>query len=388
MFLAKFVKSLKYKSMIRREIQSVIEEQLYKGKVVIIYGPRRVGKTTLSKQLLADQENSRYINCELLENKLALETTNSIALKSYLGNYRLIVLDEAQHINDIGRILKIIADTFPEIQIIATGSSSFELGNRISEPLTGRSREYLLYPFSLSELLNVKDHIVLDAGLEGILRFGLYPEVYGKPEGEAIEELSQISSTYLYKDILQFEMIKRPGLLLNLLNAIALQIGSEVSLNELSRMLGETVPTIQRYLDLLEKAFVIFRLRSFSRNLRKEIAKGQKIYFYDLGIRNALIRNFNPLDIRNDSGALWENFCIVERMKFNMNRRRFVNTWFWRTYDQKEVDYIEEEGGKLSAYEFKLNPTSKTRINKEFLEVYPDTAIHVITKKNYWEFIT
>lgn len=374
--------------MVQREIQTVITQQLFKGKVIIIYGPRRVGKTTLSKQLLVNQERGRYVNCELLENKLALETTNSMALKSFLGNYRLIVLDEAQHINDVGRILKIIADTFPEIQVIATGSSSFDLGNRISEPLTGRSREYLLYPFSLTELLTLKDSISVSAELEWILRFGLYPEIYGKPEQEAIEELSQISSNYLYKDILQFESVRRPNLLLNLLYALALQIGNEVSLNELSRLLGESVPTIQRYIDLLEKAFVIFRLRSFSRNLRKEIAKGQKIYFYDLGIRNALIRNFNPLNLRNDTGGLWENFCILERIKFNWNRRRFVNTWFWRTYDQKEVDYIEEEGGKMLAMEFKYRSDEKNRVSKEFKEAYPEVRLLTICKDNFLELLT
>ena len=373
--------------MIKREIQSIIEKQLFKGKVIIIYGPRRVGKTTISKLLVDQEENSRYINCELLENKTALETTNSSALRSFIGNFRLVVLDEAQQINDIGRVLKIIADTFPEIQMVATGSSSFELGNRLSEPLTGRSREYLLYPFSMTELLNVKDRIEVNADLDGILRFGLYPEVYGKPENEAIEELNQISSNYLYKDILQFELIKRPSLLLNLLNALALQIGNEVSLNELSRMLGETVPTIQRYIELLEKVFVIFRLRSYSRNLRKEIAKGQKIYFYDLGIRNALIRNFNPLNLRNDTGGLWENFCIVERMKFNMNQRRFVNSWFWRTYDQKEVDYIEEEGGKLKAVEFKLKPGGKFKAIKEFQENYPEATFMTVSRENFLEFL-
>ncbi len=373
--------------MIQREIQSVIEKQLFKGKVIILYGPRRVGKTTLSKLLVDKELNSRYINCELLENKSALETTNSSALKSFLGNYRLIVLDEAQQIGDIGRVLKILSDTFPEMQIVATGSSSFELGNRLAEPLTGRSREYLLYPFSMTELLNIKDRIKVNADLEAILRFGLYPEVYGKPEHEAIEELSQISSNYLYKDILQFELIKRPNLLLNLLNALALQIGSEVSLNELSRMLGETVPTIQRYIELLEKAFVIFRLRSYSRNLRKEIAKGQKIYFYDLGIRNALIRNFNPLNLRNDTGGLWENFCIVERMKFNMNQRRFVNSWFWRTYDQKEVDYIEEESGKLKAFEFKIKSAGNFKAMKEFQKNYPEATFMTVTRENYWEFL-
>ena len=373
--------------MIRREIQSVIEKQLFKGKVIVIYGPRRVGKTTLSKQLTEGRSESRYINCELLENKTAIETTNSSALKGFLGNYKLIVLDEAQQINDIGRILKIISDTFPEIQIIATGSSSFELGNRISEPLTGRSREYFLYPFSLGEILNYVDRINVNADLERILRFGMYPEVYGKTEEEAIEELSQISSNYLYKDILQFEQIKRPSLLVNLLYALALQTGNEVSFNELSRLLGETVPTIQRYVDLLEKAFVVFRLRSFSRNLRKEIAKGQKIYFYDNGIRNALIRNYNPFNLRNDTGALWENFCIVERKKFNLNRRRFVNNWFWRTYDQKEVDYIEEESGNLLAVEFKYKPSGKSKGIKEFQGIYPGVSVNTISRENIWDFV-
>ncbi len=373
--------------MIHREIQSVIEKQLFKGKVIIIYGPRRVGKTTLSKLLVEKEANSRYINCDLLENKAALETTNSSVLKSFLGNYRLVILDEAHQIRDVGRVLKILSDTFPEIQMVATGSSSFELGNRLAEPLTGRSREYMVYPFSMTELLTVKDRIELNAEVDWILRFGLYPEVYGKPEHEAMEELSQIASTYLYKDILQYEQIKRPGLLLNLLNALALQIGNEVSLNELSRMLGETVPTIQRYIELLEKAFVIFRLRSYSRNLRKEIAKGQKIYFYDLGIRNALIRNFNPLNLRNDTGALWENFCIVERMKFNMNQRRFVNSWFWRTYDQKEVDYIEEEGGTMKAVEFKLKSGGSFKSSREFKANYPVATVMTVTRDNFWEFM-
>lgn len=373
--------------MIKRELQQIIEQQLFQGKVIIIYGPRRVGKTTLAKQMLLNHENNRYINCELLENKMALETTNSRALKGFLGNYRLIVLDEAQQINDIGRVLKIISDTFPEIQIIATGSSSFELGNRISEPLTGRSREYFLYPFSIGELVTNTDRLEVNARLDIILRFGSYPEVYGRPENEAIEEINQIAGNYLYKDVLMFEMIKRPNLLLNLLNALALQVGNEVSMNELSRLLGETVPTIQRYIELLEKAFVIFRLRSFSRNLRKEIAKGQKIYFYDLGIRNALIRNFNPLDLRADTGAIWENFCIVERMKYNANRRRFVNSWFWRTYDQKEVDYIEEEGGKITAVEFKIRNSGKSKKISDFLNTYPEAVFQTVSRENIWEFV-
>jgi len=373
--------------MYYREMSDIIGKQLFKNKVIILFGPRRVGKTTLSKDLLKNFGNSRYLNCELLENKTALETTNSLALRNYLGNYSLLVLDEAQQIRDIGRTLKVLIDTFPEIQIIATGSSSFELGNRLAEPLTGRAQEYLLLPLSINELLQKEDKITIRANLEYILRFGLYPEVYGKPDEEAKEELNQIASNYLYRDVLQFEQLKRPALLQNLLTALSLQIGQEVSFNELSRLLGETVPTIQRYIELLEKSFVIFRLRSFSRNLRKEIGKGQKIYFYDLGIRNALIRNFNPVQIRNDIGGLWENFCIVERMKSNMVNRRFVNAYFWRTYDQKEIDYIEEEGGEISAFEFKYSNNKQPGLPAEFGNAYPGASFMCVNNENFWAFI-
>jgi predicted AAA+ superfamily ATPase len=373
--------------MYQRDLAGIISRQLFKGKVIILFGPRRVGKTTLSKSILERNTNCRYLNCELLENKTALETTNSIALKNYLGNYSLIVLDEAQHITDIGRTLKVLVDTFPEIQIIATGSSSFELGNRLAEPLTWRSREYLLLPLSIRELLQTEDKIIVNANLDRILRFGLYPEVYGRPDEDAREELIQIASNYLYRDVLQFEQIKKPALLQNLLSALALQVGQEVSINELSRLLGETVPTIQRYIELLEKSFVIFRLRSFSRNLRKEIGKGQKLYFYDLGIRNALIRNFNTMQLRTDSGGLWENFCIVERMKSNIMNRRFVNSYFWRTYDQKEIDYIEEEGGHLSAFEFKFSNHRKPRLHSEFKKSYPDTEFTLVNTENFWAFL-
>lgn len=373
--------------MYQRELKKVISHHLFQGKVVILFGPRRVGKTTLSKQILEEVSQSRYINCELLENKMALETTNSVVLKNFLGDFRLVVLDEAQNIHEIGRILKILVDTFPQIQILATGSSSFELGNRLSEPLTGRAREYLLLPFSVSELLQKEDKLNVNANLERILRFGLYPEVYGKPDIEAIEELNQIAGNYLYRDILQFEQVRRPQLVVNLLSALALQIGQEVSLNELARLLGEHVPTIQRYIDLLEKSFVIFRLRSFSRNLRKEIAKGQKIYFFDLGIRNALIRNFNPLALRNDASHLWENFCVAERMKYNQYKRRFVNTWFWRSYDQKEIDFIEEADGKLTAYEFKLHRGKTAALPKDFQQAYPGTFFSLITRENFWSLL-
>jgi hypothetical protein len=370
----------------QRTIKQKIETFLFQGKVIILYGARRVGKTTLSKQLLESYPNSKYINCELLQNKTALETTNSELLKNFLGSYKLLVLDEAQNISGIGSILKIITDTFPDIQIIATGSSSFELGNKVMEPLTGRSRVFHLYPFSLEEIMAKHDFNEIRANLNNILRYGMYPEVFLKSEDDAIEELNNIAGNYLYKDILQYENLKRSDLLINLLRALALQIGHEISLNELSRLLGENMNTIKRYIELLEKSFVIYRLRSFSRNLRKEIAKGQKIYFIDLGIRNALIQNFNPLTMRNDSGGLWENFCVIERIKHNQNKRQFVNTYFWRTYDQKEIDYIEESGGNLQAFEFKFNEKVKTKPPAEFLESYSGSSFQVIHQENFLNF--
>lgn len=371
----------------QRTIKQKIDEFLFKGKVIILYGARRVGKTTLSKQLIESYPDSKYINCELLQNKTALETTNSELLRNFLGPYKLVVLDEAQNISDIGLVLKIINDTFPEIQLIATGSSSFELGNKVMEPLTGRSRVFYLYPFSIAEIKEHQDLISIYGNLENILRFGLYPEVFMKTENEAIEELNNIAGNYLYKDILQYENLKRSDLLINLLRAIALQIGYEISLNELSRLLSENIATIKRYLELLEKSFVIFRLQSFSRNLRKEIAKGQKIYFYDLGIRNALIQNFNPLAFRTDAGGLWENFCITERIKRNLNTRQFVNNYFWRTYDQKEIDYIEESGGILKTFEFKYSAKAKVKPPVEFLENYAGSSFEVIHQENFLNFI-
>lgn len=369
--------------MIRRTIQKRIEDRLFKGKIIILYGARRVGKTTLAKSIIENYENSRYINCELLQNKTALETSNSDLLKTFLGNYHLIVLDEAQHIKNIGLILKILVDTFPEMQIIATGSSGFELGQKVSEPLTGRARRFMLHPFSFNELQDHTDTITLHARLENLLRFGLYPEVYNQPENEAIEQLYEIANNYLFKDVLQFERLKRSDLLMNLLQAIALQLGSETSYNELSNMLGVSVHTIKRYIDLLAKTFVIFRLPSYSRNPRKEISKSQKIYFWDIGIRNALIENFNRLTLRNDAGAIWENFCIAERIKANKNAGKYAKTYFWRTYQKNEIDYLEEKDGKISAYEFKYNPRKKTPQPTAFLKQYPDAEYKVINNENF-----
>ncbi len=366
-----------------RDIQHQIQKNLYKGKVIVIYGARRVGKTTLAKQLLKEYPQSKYINCELLQNKTALETTNSEKLKDIIGNHRLVILDEAQSILNIGLVLKIIIDTFPETQVIATGSSSFDLASEISEPLTGRTRKFILYPFSLNEISQVYSQTDINARIDNILRFGLYPEVYDKNEDDSIEELNDISSSYLYKDVLQYQNIKKPNLIIDLLRALALQVGSEVSLHELAKLLKQNSHTVLRYIELLEKSFVIFRLHAFSRNLRNEISKNQKIYFYDLGIRNSLIQNFNPLSLRNDIGGIWENFCIVERMKYLENNRKFVNKYFWRTYNQKEIDYIEEHSGMLHTYEFKFTTDKKVSIPKEFINSYPEHSFKLITPGNF-----
>jgi predicted AAA+ superfamily ATPase len=368
---------------VKREIQNHIQKNLFKGKVIIIYGARRVGKTTLVKQVLKEYPESKYINCELLQYKTALETTNSEKLKDIIGNNKLVVLDEAQNIRDIGLILKIIVDTFPETQIIATGSSSFDLASKISEPLTGRMRKYTLYPFSINEVSREHSLTELMARMDRYLRFGFYPEVYDKSEEDSIEELNELASNYLYKDVLQYQNIKKPNLIIDLLRALALQLGSEVSIHELAKLLKQNSHTVLRYIELLEKSFVIFRLRAFSRNMRNEISKTQKIYFFDLGMRNSLIQNFNPLALRNDTGGLWENFCILERMKHLENNRKFVNSYFWRTYNQQEIDYIEEYGGMLHTFEFKYSSDKKATIPSAFSKSYPEYSFTVITPDNF-----
>jgi uncharacterized protein len=373
----------------KRSIQSEIERQMFKGKIIIIYGARRVGKTTLIKQILREYpKHSTYLNCEIFTNKALFETTNHEEIKKNLGDKKLIVLDEAQNINNIGTTLKIIADTYPEYQIIATGSSSFELANETSEPLTGRARRFLLYPLSVQEIKDNDDLLEVNAKLNNFLRFGLYPSVINQSDTEIKEELEEIASNYLYKDILKFQKIKKSNLVLKLLQALAFQVGNEVSAHEISNLVGENYHTIERYMDLLEKCFVIFRLRSLSRNPRKEIGKKYKIYFYDLGIRNSLIQNYNQLDVRNDLGALWENFCILERMKFNNNNRKFLNTYFWKSYKGEEIDYVEEYDGKLFAYEMKWGSKKKYKCPRGFLNTYQNCDFSVVNPKNCLDFLT
>ncbi|MFA7141684.1 MAG: DUF4143 domain-containing protein [Candidatus Paceibacterota bacterium] len=359
--------------MINRILKNKIEKELFKGKIIIIYGARQVGKTTLVKEILK-KHNGNYFNCEILSVRDALSKAEPKRLKNFLGGSDLVVLDEAQKIENIGLILKVLIDTYPDLQVIATGSFDFDLEGK----LTGRASEFILYPLSLPE-------IEVDPILEKSMILGLYPEIFLLNREKAIENLELLVSSYLFKDVLAFEKIKKSSLLVKLLQLLALQIGNEVSYTELSKKLGVSRQTIEYYIDILEQCFVVFKLHSFSRNLRNELTKSLKIYFYDLGVRNGLIRNFNPLNIRNDVGALYENFCIAERKKHNHYTNNYVNTYFWRTYDQKEIDYIEEQGGKLFAYEFKWKK-DKVKVPKLFLETY-DSEFKMITKENYFEFL-
>ncbi|MBN1684178.1 MAG: ATP-binding protein [Gammaproteobacteria bacterium] len=375
----------------RRYLQDQIQSWLFKNKIVILYGPRQVGKTTLIKEILKEYgKEGRYFNCETLSAQAHFKTINPQLLKSFLGDYKIIVLDEAQRIENIGLLLKVLIDEYPNMQIIATGSSSFDLANKIIEPLTGRSITFLLYPLSAKEIKDQYDQFYVASYLEKFLIFGSYPEIFEASQEEAKVLLSNLSSNYLYRDILEFEQLKKSDLLLKLLQLLSLQIGSEVKCHELASALKTSSKTIERYIDLLEKAFVVFRLYAFSRNLRKEMTKSFKVYFYDLGIRNSIINNFNPLSLRSadDLGALWENFCIIERLKYNQARGYLANTYFWRTYDQKEIDYIEESGGKLHAFEFKWNSGAKVKKPKEFLAVYANSDFKSINSDNCWEFFT
>lgn len=372
---------------IARNLEKNIKTSLFKGKAIIIYGARQVGKTTLIKKILSEYgDDGRYYNCELLSVERGLAEPEAEKIKAFLGNYKIVVLDEAQKIPNIGRILKIMVDTYPKMQIIATGSSSFDLSQKVSEPMTGRIFQFILYPLSAKEIADYGDRQLLYARLGNCLRFGSYPEVFSLSEKDAAERLNEISSNYLYKDVLQFDGLKKSSVIKNLLQALALQLGQEVSYQELATNLGISRLTVQKYIDILEQSFVVFKLNAFSRNKRKEISKSIKVYFYDLGMRNSLIENFNPMEIRTDSGALWENFCIIERKKINEAEKRFANLYFWRTYDQKEIDLIEEREGKLFGYEFKWQK-EKAKEPKEFLNTYKESSYEVINKNNFENFL-
>lgn len=373
--------------MIKRSIQPTIERWLFRGKIIILYGARQVGKTTLVKALLDKyKQPDAYYNCEIQSVRNALSEEEPGLLKKYLGNKKVVVFDEAQNVPDIGTTLKLLADTYPELQIIATGSSSFDLANKTAESLTGRALQFILYPFSYSELEGLYQPFERRAQLENLLKYGLYPEIVQATETDARILLDDLSSRYLYKDVLEFENVKRSDVIFKLLQLLALQIGSEVSLDELANTLQINRRTVERYIDLLEKARIIFRLYPFSRNLEKEIRKKYKVYFYDVGIRNSIVQQYQDIELRNDKGGLWENFLICERLKFLQKQQINPNYYFWRTHDKQEIDYLEEYNGALTAYEMKWKIKRK-KFPKSFIENYKNSTIQFIDTTNFESFI-
>lgn len=372
--------------MIKRELHNIIDSKLFKGKAIILFGARQVGKTTLLKALFTEIENLLWLNGDELDIQNLFQNISATRLKAIFGSKKIVVLDEAQRIENIGLRLKLITDTMPDIQLIATGSSSFDLANKINEPLTGRKWEYKMFPISFNEM--VLHHGLLEEKrlIPHRMIYGYYPDVINN-QGNEKEILKQLSDSYLYKDIFIWEQIKKPDKILKLLQAIAFQVGSQVSYYELAQMCGIDSKTVEKYIDLLEKTFIIFRLGSFSRNLRNELKSSKKIYFYDNGIRNAIISNFNQIESRQDVGALWENFIISERIKYLNYSNSWVNYWYWRTKDQKEIDFIEESDGKIMAYEFKWNSNSKVKNPKLFLNTYQESTFKVIHKENFEEFL-
>lgn len=365
-----------------------LEKYLKPGRVLIIYGPRRVGKSTLLQQYLQKTEHKyRLDNGDNIRIQQILSSQDFSQIIPYAKEYELLAIDEAQQVDKIGMALKIIVDQLPGIRVIVTGSSSFDLANQVGEPLTGRKTTLILYPLSQIELLKIYTKFELKENLSEFMIYGTYPEVItSKTKSEKIQIVEEITNSYLLKDVLSLEKVKSPKTLLDLLKLIAFQIGSAVSLNELAVSLGIDAKTVARYLDLFEKSFILFNLRGFSRNLRKEIYKKSKYYFFDNGIRNAIISNFNDLSSRDDVGKLWENFLVIERLKKQSYKQIHANNYFWRTWDQKEIDFVEEREGKLFGYEFKYSE-NKQKVSKDFLTVYPNAKIEIINPNNYLDDI-
>ncbi|HLO81694.1 MAG TPA: ATP-binding protein [Chitinophagaceae bacterium] len=365
--------------MIKRVLQQQIEQRLFKGKAIILLGPRQAGKSTLVNSITQGKDPIVMTGDDADDRKLLMDASVS-GLKSILGNKTMLYIDEAQRVPGIGITIKLITDHIKDVQVIATGSSSFDLANSINEPLTGRKYEFRLFPLSFGEMVAHHGMLEEKRNLEHRLVYGYYPEIVTK-RGEEKELLTLLANSYLYKDLLMLEQLKKPQLLEKLVRALALQVGSEVSFNELGKTVGTDNKTVEKYIDLLEKAFVIFRLPAFSRNVRNEIRKGKKIYFFDCGIRNAVINDFRPFDIRLDKGALWENFVIAERMKFIHYNGLHLKQYFWRTTQQQEIDLVEE-GETLSAYEIKTSAAARARFPATFTNNYPDSTYRQIHMDN------
>ena len=373
--------------MIHRILEEQITSLLGKGKAIIIMGARQVGKSTLLETIFRHRESVLWMTGDDLDLQELFSQMTSTRLKALLGNTKTLIIDEAQRIPDIGLRLKLITDQIKDVQVVATGSSSFELASKVNESMAGRKREFRMFPISFSEMVyqtNLLEELRL---IPHRLVFGYYPEGVSNPGHESVI-LKELSDSFLYKDILSLENINKPEKIVRLLKALAFQIGNQVSYNEIGQLVGLDTKTVERYIDILEKSYIIFRLGTFSRNLRNELKASRKIYFWDLGIRNYLIGNLSQVENRTDVGALWENYVITERLKRNYYQGSIAQYWFWRTMQQKEIDYLEEENGQLHAYEFKWNDKkSNVRVPESFAKTYPDASFQVITPKNVDEFI-
>lgn len=362
-----------------------IKDWVMKGKAIILTGARQVGKTTLLQEIFKDQSNILWLNADETSVRTRLKELNIESLKGVVGKYEMLVIDEIQRVENAGLLLKLLVDNFKQLKIVATGSSALDIAERIFEPLTGRHFLFHLYPFSLSELYRNKSPFEIEQQLPFHLIYGNYPDVCNN-RLDAEKILRNLSNQYLYKDVLVWKDIRKPELLDKLLKLLAFQICSEVSIHELANQLQVKSETVESYIDLLEKSFVIFRLKSYSTNARKEVTKMSKIYFWDNGIRNAIIEKFDDLSLRNDHGLLWENFMISERLKVNDWKENIINSYFWRNYNQSEVDYVEVERGKERAYEFKWNSKKQQKVSRAFTNLYPEAETFVITPRNFTEF--
>jgi len=372
--------------MINRILENAISGKINKGKAIILLGARQVGKTTLLEKLFSHNNDVLWLTGDSPDVLALFEAPSAGRLGLYFGNKKIIIIDEAQRIPDIGLRLKLIKDSFSDVQLIATGSSSFELANRLNEPLTGRKWEFTMYPLSFGEMVSHHGFLTEKRALNHRLVYGFYPDAMNHP-GEEKKILKLLMDSYLYKDILMLDNIKKPEKIIRLLQAVAYQIGNQVSFNELGQLCGLDNKTTEKYIALLEKAFIIFRLGSFSRNLRNELKFSRKIYFYDNGVRNAVISNYALAENRPDIGPLWENFLVAERLKKNAYVENWTNSWFWRTTEHQEIDYIEETAGELHAWEFKWNPVKSPKVSKSFTRAYPNATFTSIHPENIEEFL-
>lgn len=373
--------------MIERILQNELKNATSSNKVCIVLGPRQVGKTTMLRKHCEKLGKYLFLDGDQIDDRNVLENQNLENFKRIIGDNKVLFIDEAQRVRDIGLSLKIIHDQLPGIKLYVSGSSSLELANTINEPLTGRKIELKMFPIAWSEWEKYMGVLKAKKQLNDRLIYGMYPDILMN-QGKELDILNELTQSYLYRDLLSFAGIRKPQLLSKLLQALAFQIGNEVSLNELARMLEVSKETVDSYIDLLEKAFIIFKLNPLSRNTRKEIATSRKIYFYDNGIRNAVIGNFKSIDLRNDAGPLWENFLIAERMKVLSYNKDYGQSYFWRTYSQQEIDYIEEKDGEIRAYEFKWNPRKSSKFSSTFTDFYNPISTQVVNSSNFHEFLT